>query len=200
LENGYSHTDELNDSLLWSSFKAGDALAFELLYKKYFGILGSYGFRLNPDKTLVEDAIHDLFIDLWRRKEFLSDVDNVKFYLFRSIRNRFNRNIKKDIFEGSEDVDDFLDYLASLSVEQESIEQESRDSKDQAIQRALNSLSKRQIEAVHLRFFQGLSLDETAQVMDIPKQVVKNLLHKSYAVLRITLKKALPLLSFFLFR
>lgn len=200
MENKYSHTDELNDSLLWSSFKAGNALAFELLYKKYFGVLGSYGFRLNPDKSLVEDAIHDLFIDLWRRKEFLSDVDNVKFYLFRSIRNQFNRNIKKDIFEGSEDVDDFLDYLASLSVEQESIERESRDSKDQAIQKALNSLSKRQIEAVHLRFFQGLSLDETAQVMDIPKQVVKNLLHKSYAVLRITLKKSLPLLSFFLFR
>jgi RNA polymerase sigma factor (sigma-70 family) len=170
------------------------------LYKKYFAVLGSYAFRLNPNKSLVEDAIHDVFIDLWRRKEFLSDVDNVKFYLFRSIRNRFNRNIQKDIFEGSENVDDFLDYLASLSVEQESIEQESGYIKDQTIQKALNSLSRRQTEAVHLRFFQGLSLDETAQVMDIPKQVVKNLLHKSYAILRITLKKSLPLLSFFLLR
>lgn len=200
MEDRHSHTDQLKDSLLWKSFKDGDPLAFELLYKKYFSVLGSYGYRLNPDKTLVEDAIHDLFIDLWRRKEFLSDVDNVKFYLFRSIRNRFNRNIQKDIFEGSEDVDDFLDYLASLSVEQESIDQESGYIKDQVIQRALNSLSRRQAEAVHLRFFQGLSLDETSQIMNIPKQVVKNLLHKSYAILRITLKKSLPLLYFFLLK
>ena len=44
-----------------------------MLYKKYFKILGAYGLRLNPDKDLVEDAIHDVFIELWRRKEYLGD-------------------------------------------------------------------------------------------------------------------------------
>jgi RNA polymerase sigma factor (sigma-70 family) len=189
----------LDDTLLWKSFKNGDPNAFELLYKKYFTILGSYGYRLNPDKTLVEDAIQDLFIDLWRRKEFLSDVENVKYYLFRSIRNRFNRNIKKDRFEDSENVDEFLDYLTSLSVEQESINLESSNLNTLLIQKSINNLSKRQAEAVHLRFFQELSLDETSQIMNIPKQVVKNLLYKSYAILRITLQTKLSLLCIFLF-
>lgn len=191
MKNHNNNTDALDDSLLWKSFKRGDEEAFELLYKKYFKVLGNYGFHLNQDKFLIEDAIHDLFIDFWRRKEYLSDVDNVKFYLFRAIRNQFSRNIQKDIFEGSEDVDDFLDYLSTLSLEQESIDRESGQIKTHAIQRSLNSLSKRQAEAIHLRFYQGLSLDDASEIMDVPKQVVKNLLSKSYAILRVSLKKSI---------
>ncbi|UFH35505.1 RNA polymerase sigma factor [Flavobacterium acetivorans] len=183
-------TEVTQDSLLWKSFKNGDYAAFELLYKKYFKVLVTYGFQLNSDRSLVEDAIHDLFVDLWRRKEFLSEVDNVKFYLFRAIRNQFSRNIQKDIFEGSENVDHFLDFLSTLSIEQESIEQESVQIKTQLIKKSLEKLSKRQTEAVHLRFYQGLSLDQTSQIMEIPKQVVKNLLSKSYAILRVSLRKA----------
>lgn len=184
------NTDTLDDALLWKSFKRGNEEAFELLYKKYFKVLVSYGFHLNLEKFLIEDVIHDLFIDLWRRKEYLSDVDNVKFYLFRAIRNQFSRTIQKDIFEGAENVDDFLDYLSTLSLEQKSIDRESSEIKTQAIQKSLNNLSKRQAEAIHLRFYQGLSLDDASQVMGIPKQVVKNLLSKSYAILRVFLKKS----------
>jgi RNA polymerase sigma-70 factor (ECF subfamily) len=63
----------------------------------------------------------------------------------------------------------------------------------------MNNLSNRQAEAVHLRFFQGLSLDETAQIMQLPKQVVKNLLSKAYAILRISLKNILSVVVFYLF-
>ncbi len=199
MKNLANETDGLDDSLLWKSFKRGDEEAFELLYKKYFKVLGSYGFHLSSDTFLVEDAIHDLFVDLWRRKEYLSDVDNVKFYLFRAIRNQFNRTIQKDIFEGAQNVDDFLDYLSTLSLEQESIDKESSEIKAQAIQKSLANLSKRQAEAIHLRFYQGLSLDDASQIMDIPKQVVKNLLSKAYAILRVSLKKTIliiPLLFF----
>ena len=68
------HIENTDDSLLWQAFKRGEREAFELLYKKYFKILGAYGLRLNSNKDLVEDAIHDVFIELWRRKEFLGDV------------------------------------------------------------------------------------------------------------------------------
>lgn len=196
MKNYSNNTDTLDDSLLWKSFKRGDEEAFELLYKKYFTVLGSYGFHLNSDKFLVEDAIHDLFVDLWRRKEYLSDVENVKFYLFRAIRNQLSRTIQKDIFEGAEDVDDFLDYLSTLSLEQESIDKESNEIKTLAIQKSLANLSKRQAEAIYLRFYQGLSLDDASQIMDIPKQVVKNLLSKSYAILRVSLKKSILIIPF----
>jgi len=192
------NTNSNNDVLLWQAFKKGDSSAYEQLYKKYFKDLGRYGLRLNPDKDLVEDAIQDVFIDLWRRKEFLSDVENVKLYLYRATRNQFNRTIQKDIFEGSEDINNFLDYLGTLSSEQESIENESNQIRTRSIQNAMNNLSNRQAEAIHLRFYQGLSLDEIALIMKIQKQVVKNLLSKSYIILKISLKNLISTILIFL--
>jgi RNA polymerase sigma factor (sigma-70 family) len=192
------NTNSKNDVLLWQAFKKGDGSAFEQLYKKYFKDLGRYGLRLNPDKDLVEDAIQDVFIDLWRRREFLSDVENVKLYLYRATRNQFNRTIQKDIFEGSEDINNFLDYLGTLSSEQESIENESNQIRTRSIQNAMNNLSNRQAEAIHLRFYQGLSLDEIALIMKIQKQVVKNLLSKSYIILKMSLKNLISIVLIFL--
>lgn len=189
------HTVDIKDSDLWSAFKNGDEMAFEMLYNKYFKTLASYGLRLNSNKLIVEDAIHDVFIELWRRKEFLSDVDNIKYYLFKVIRNQLNRNIKEEIIEGTEDINSFLDYLSTLSSEQEIITEETEISKKRSIKIALNNLSNRQREAIHLRFYQGLSLDEVAIIMEIPKQVVKNLLSKSYAILRISLKDTILILT-----
>ncbi len=150
--------------------------------------MSRYGYRVAPDRLLVEDAIQDVFVDLWRRREYLSDIEQVKSYLFRALRNQLLRNTRHDVFEAAEDIDDFLDYLSALSAEQQSIDRETRSSRSQSIQNALAHLSNRQREAVHLRFYQGLSLDEAAEVMGIQKQIVKNLLSKSYAVLRVTLK------------
>ena len=182
---------EVNDSKLWSSFKSGDENAFEVIYNKYFTVIESYGLRLNSNKVAVEDAIHDIFIELWRRREFLSEVDNIKFYLFRVIRNQLNRNVKEEMIESNEDINSFLDYLSTLSSEQDIISKETENEKKDSIKNAINNLSNRQREVIHLRFFQGLNLDEVSVIMELPKQVVKNLLSKSYAILRISLKDSI---------
>ncbi len=182
------------DTELWLAFQQGSERALEQLYQRYFQDLGRYGYRLTPNRALVEDAIQDVFVDLWRRKEYLSEVEHVKFYLFRALRHQLSRNIRHDVFENSEDIDQFLDYLVTLSSEQQSIDHEVQQNRTQAIQKALGQLSNRQREAVHLRFYQGLTLDESAELMGITKQVVKNLLSKSYAILRLTIKAALSLL------
>ncbi len=194
------HIENADDSLLWQAFKKGEREAFELLYKKYFKILGAYGLRLNPDKDLVEDAIHDVFIELWRRKEYLGDVENVRFYLFSAVRYQFKKNHQKDIFEGTEDVNNFLDFLSTLSSEQESIDNETMHHRALSIQKAMKNLSNRQAEAIHFRFYQGLSLDETAQIMQLPKQVIKNLLSKAFAILRVSLKNLISVFIFCLFQ
>ena len=66
--------------MLWQAFKRDEIAAFELLHKKYFKILLAYGLQLNPDKDLVEDAMHDVFIELWRRKEYLGEEPLLELY------------------------------------------------------------------------------------------------------------------------
>ena len=177
-----------SDEQLFAAFKKGDKRAFEKIYQSYFSALVFYGFKVCPDKLLVENAIQDLFVELWRRREFISEVANLKFYLIKSLRNQLIRNQRHNPFDRSEDIDDFLDYLASLSEEQSIVNRETVLARQQKIQAALEKLSPRQKEVIHLRFYQNLALDEIAELLQLPKQVIKNLLSKSYAVLRIYLK------------
>ena len=191
--------DKLTDADLFKLFKKVDESAFEILYQKYFKALSHYGFRICQDHELIENAIQDLFIDLWRRRAFLSEVDNVKFYLIKSLRNQLIRNSQKDILENSEDVNDFLDYLGSLSIEQTIVQEESEELRNGKIKEAISKLSSRQKEVIHLRYFQNLSLDEISHLIVLPKQVVKNLLSKSYAVLRVYLKSTYQIILYLCF-
>ena len=180
--------NQLSDEQLFAAFKKGDKRSFEKIYQSYFSALVFYGFKVCPDKLLVENAIQDLFVELWRRREFISEVNNLKFYLIKSLRNQLIRNQRHNPFDRSEDIDDFLDYLGSLSEEQSIVNRETDLVRQQKIQTALEKLSPRQKEVIHLRFYQNLTLDECAELLQLPKQVIKNLLSKSYAVLRIYLK------------
>ncbi len=182
-------SEPLPDGIVWLHFKQGDQRAFKVLYQRYFKILCRYGCRLTLDRQLLEDAVHDIFIDLWRRREHLAEVENIKFYLFRALRNRLVRNGRNNIFENSEDIDGFLDYLVSLSSEQQSIDSESLQARVKRVQDAVENLSDRQKEVINLRFYHGMSLDDISQLMGLSKQSVSNLLFKSYAVLRLRLKE-----------
>ncbi len=176
------------DFEIWDSFLRGDQEAFEQLYQHYFKSMAHYGMKLLKDRHLVEDAIQDVFIDLWRRREYLSEAHQPKFYLFRALRNQMLRNTRNDIFEESEDIDDFLDYLGTLSVEQQTIEKETLTEKADKIKDAIARLSPRQREAIMLRFYHGFSLEETSSLMKLSKQAVSNLFYRSYTVLRMLIE------------
>ncbi|MCP1384622.1 RNA polymerase sigma factor [Runella salmonicolor] len=186
-----NNTDE---TTLWIAFKKGDVRAFEQLYNRYFEVLANYGYRYCNDKQQLEDAIQDVFVDLWRRRQHLADVESVKFYLFRALRHQVIRNTRNDLLETSEDINDFLDFLVAFSSEQQSIEQETHITQTQAVAKAIAQLSQRQQEAINLRFYHGMSLDEMTQLMSLSKQSVSNLLFKAYSVLRLTIKGIHPIL------
>ncbi|WAC13405.1 RNA polymerase sigma factor [Dyadobacter pollutisoli] len=189
-----------DNSKLWQDFVVGDQSALEQIYNSHFDALASYGLRIVADAGLVEDAIQDVFLNLWRRRRYLGKVENVRFYLCKALRNQLNRNNRYEPFHTTDDIDGFLDYLSTVSCEQESIGVETRQALIQTIQIALAELSNRQREVVHLRFYQGLSLDQAALVMNVQKQVVKNLLTQSYARLRASLRTLVSVLVMLLFQ
>jgi RNA polymerase sigma factor (sigma-70 family) len=176
---------------LWQSFKGGDKESFVLIYRHYFKMLVNYGSRFTSDPQLLEDAVQDLFISIWKRRDELDNlghVDNPKFYLLRALRNQLIRNSRHDVFDQAEDIDDFLDHLVSLSVEQQTINQETVTDQSQKVRFVVSKLSPRQQEAINLRFYHGMSLDQISQMMGINKQAASNMLFKAYTVLRLTLK------------
>jgi RNA polymerase sigma-70 factor (ECF subfamily) len=53
-----------SDAQLFAAFQKGDKRAFEKIYQSYFSALVFYGFKVCPDKLLVENAIQDLFVEI----------------------------------------------------------------------------------------------------------------------------------------
>ena len=184
------------EQTLWKDMISGNKKSFEDLYKQYFQALINYGFRITKNENLIEDAVQELFISIWNNRTNLSEVNEVKFYLFRSLKNKILRQLEKDIFDKSEDVDVYLDYLISISEEQKKIDSEQFDANLDTLQRAIAHLPIRQQEVINLKYYHDFTLDEIAKLMDVNKQSVSNLLFRSYAILRKHLKN-LTILIFF---
>ena len=184
------------EQTLWKDMISGNKKSFEDLYNQYFQALINYGFRITKNENLIEDAVQELFISIWNNRTNLSEVNEVKFYLFRSLKNRILRQLEKDIFDKSEDVDVYLDLLISISEEQKKIDSEQLNTNLDTLQRAIAHLPIRQQEVINLKYFHDFTLDEIAKLMNVNKQSVSNLLFRSYAILR-KLFKNLSILIFF---
>ncbi len=177
-----------NDIELWKAFKKGDENAFSFIYRTHIKALYQYGHKISPDTRVIEDSIQDLFVDLWKSRENLSDTDSIKFYLFRILRRKISRNLLYS--DRSEPLEESQSGLMPHSIpgtesyENELIENESRGQQTRQLSHALSQLPSRQKEVVNLRYFHGFSHSRIAELMGISLQSVHNLLQKSMKSLR----------------
>src|SRR5579859_6471527 len=112
----------------WRRFKNGDPRALEAIYRANIQSLINYGEKVNPDPDLVKDTIQDLFIELWRNRQQLSDIVLVKFYLFRALRNKLYRATSQQSFVSEGEMQLSTENLQAEYVELSIIsrEEESR--------------------------------------------------------------------------
>jgi RNA polymerase sigma factor (sigma-70 family) len=175
-----------SDEQLWLSLRAGDSKAFTALYSRYFQVLFSYGRRISDQgEDVVGDAIQDLFIDLWRTRNALGQAENVRFYLFRSLRRKIHRIAKKDLQQDAR-LDDLTDDLIPVEA---SVETHFTNNEDFSIQSKrlvswLNLLPPRQNEALILHYFHNMTYQQIAAILDIKEQTARNLVQKALALIR----------------
>lgn len=179
-----STVTEVDEMALWRAFKSGDQAAFARMYQCYSRVLYGYGFRVTHDAALIEDCIQDLFIELWRTRENLSDTTSIKFYLFRSLRRRISRTINAD--PQRTEISELADHddLHFPSIEALLIEQQAQTDRVEGVQRALDRLSRRQREVIALRFYQNHDYQEICAIMSLNYQSVCNLVYRALDSLR----------------
>lgn len=175
----------VSDVDLWNKFRKGDRHAFALIYKIHIAELLSYGYRVTSNQQLIKDSIHDLFLHIWLHRGNLSETTSIKYYLFRSLRNRILQNLDTAPEVASQPNDFTLDgILSEISWEEELIQEETQTSQMQRLRKAIERLPKRQQEAIQLRYFHSFGLDEISTMMEMNNQSVRNLLHRAITHLR----------------
>ncbi|MEY4541249.1 MAG: hypothetical protein RLZZ306_3006 [Bacteroidota bacterium] len=178
----------------WNAFRGGDRYSFSLIYEKYFNGLYNYGGKFSRDTEFVEDCIQDLFVKLWQNRENLSETQSVKNYLYKSLRNtiysRLNKVVNLDI---DDDSISELDFNLEISHEAFMIESEHSQQMKIKLEKALDNLTNRQREAVFLRFFEELTYEEVARLMQITIKALYKIIARALENLREAFRSLLVL-------
>ena len=175
---------------LWNDFRSGSRQAFSQLYELFAADLYRYGCNLVRNKPLVEDCLHELFLYIHEHRERLGATDNIRFYLYRSLRRRLLDSVTRLNKLDSEahifDRDEFViqPYESLLVMEQ------GADHQKQMMLTELNKLPKRQKEVLYLVYMKGLTYLQAAEVMDIALKSVYNTVNIALMSLRASVREA----------
>ncbi len=185
-----------NDTFLWTAFKKGDKKAFQVIYQTYVPALLNYGSKITTDASLVEDCIQDLFIELWKSSQRLNDTSSIKFYLFKALRNKINRNQSPKNGFTMLPLEGFMTLLKTSAEEEKIIQRETKVFQLQYLNEALDLLPARQREAISLRYYHNFSNEEITQIMGINYNSVCKFIHAALKNLKENLKVAVSILYF----
>lgn len=169
----------------WLRFKAGDPTALGQLSEQYYRLLYNYGTRFSADTELIRDCIQELFYDLWNRRAQLSEMVFVKAYLLKAFRHKLiKESIRVKQFQATFQTDVEFRTEDEPSIEQFIVASEQQQELIRHLHRQISQLTKRQQEIIYLRFYQQLDHEQIAEVMNLSRPSVANLLYRSLKELK----------------
>ncbi|WP_192579121.1 RNA polymerase sigma factor [Dyadobacter aurulentus] len=171
------------EAKLWRRFLEGDRTVFDFLVQTYYTSLFDYSLKFTSDRNKAKDHVHDLFTTLWERRAHLSPVDHIKPYLLKSIRNNIFKEFNRSgVFQNISDYED--EIVQDESMEMRMISEESVIERQRKVNFILSQLTRRQREIIHLKFYEGLSNEQIADILFISRGAVANLLHQSLKLVK----------------
>jgi RNA polymerase sigma factor (sigma-70 family) len=179
-----------SDTILWNDFIKGNEDAFRVIYSNHVQSLFRFGCHFTSDEALIKDCIHDVFIQLAKYRSGLGTTNNIKLYLFKSLKVQIIKSLNKTGIFGSLDKEK-LPFHYSTSTEDVLADAESEQLRYQLLDKAIATLSPRQREAIYLKFVSDLSYEELSKVMQLNYQSARNLVFRGLEKLRENFPKSL---------
>ncbi|MDR8394096.1 sigma-70 family RNA polymerase sigma factor [Aliifodinibius sp. S!AR15-10] len=157
----------------------------EELFTRHHQHLFNYGLNIVSNREIVNDAIQQVFLTLWKKHSQLSEAQSVKAYLLTSVRRSIFEQLERNT-NRKERGKNYLEKRSehTFSIEHKLVQDEISQELSERLEAAIKELTPRQKEAVYLRFYNGLTNNEIAVIMDISYQAVGNLLYNAISRLR----------------
>ncbi len=156
--------------------KRGDHEAFREVVEEYTPLIWHVSRTLLPNKESIEDAIQEIWIDVWHGLPGFHEGKPFKPWLLAIVANRCRKltrrhevvsvTLESAAMSNVEVADDMLNNMLSI----EEIAQ---------LHNVLASLTPDHQQLLKLRFFADLELSEIALVTGIPLGTVKSRLHRA---------------------
>ncbi|MBS1512036.1 MAG: RNA polymerase sigma-70 factor [Bacteroidetes bacterium] len=91
-----------------------DAAAYKKLFFHFFLPLKSFSYSILKSKEIAEEAVSDVFIEIWSRRKQLMEIDDLRIYLYIAVRNISLRRLQQTQKTSMLSLDDLAVEFASL--------------------------------------------------------------------------------------
>ena len=172
---------ELQDSLL-SRVARGETNAIDECLDRYGGLVWSLACRLSPSASDAEDAVQEIFIDLWRNAGRYNPelAEEATFVSMLARRRLIDRRRKRLTSRESQSLDGHpMEYPAPAARARLELAEES-----QRATACLRELRENEREVLELAVYHGLPQTQIAERTSLPLGTVKTLIRRGLIQLR----------------
>jgi RNA polymerase sigma-70 factor (ECF subfamily) len=174
----------LSDVELTELLKSGDAAAYTVIYNRYFDVLYIHAYRKLNHKEEAQDVIHELFTQLWTKRETIEIKSNLTSYLYSAVRNKILDLISHQHVESK-----YMSSLQNYIVHGACVTDHAIREKQLAalIEKGIADLPPKMKEVFELSRKQKLSHKEIAEKLNLSEQTVKKQVNNALKILRVKL-------------
>jgi len=177
----------------------GDELSFGELAKHHWPQVYGTALRITKSSEQAKDLAQEIFIKLWNNRSKLTEVDNLKAYIYVSARNLVMDFMEKKVFHAS-NFQYLADYFADNSADHPLTSLELKEL-EQTVSAAIRSLPEKTRRVFELHRFGGKTHKEIATLLGISEVSSKTYIVRALKDIRVYLSKHAgdnPLLLVFL--
>jgi RNA polymerase sigma-70 factor (ECF subfamily) len=159
----------------------GDQQSFAVLFRRHWGRVFEVSRRILRSEHLAEEAVQEVFLRIWRKREALADVDSFDAYLFISVRNHVI-NVLRRSDARVERLDSRSDHIPdnTMALDHQLQQKDLQSLLDEAV----NGLPQQQRIAFRLAHQSGLGINDIGMAMGISRNTVRNHLARALQSLR----------------
>ncbi len=165
--------------------RAGDAAAFEAIFREYHARLCTFADALVHAPDVAEEIVQDVFAGIWRTREALHITSSLRAYLYGAVRNRAFNHLQRS--RGQQTIDHVTDDATadgSAGDEPDALQRLETAETSVRVREALARLPARCREVITLRWLHGMSQLEIAAALGITRKAVENHITRGLRALR----------------
>lgn len=171
---------ELSDLELMQEITRFESRALEELYDRYSPLLYTIIKKVAPDEVMADQILIEVFVIIWRKiDKFDFKTGNVFTWLVTLARNKAVDSLRKgrgsDPSEQTYD-DMYEDYfiLPMFQTDIDSLDFNTAMTLKPKIEMALSRLTDTQKYVLHLAYYEGFTIDEIADKLNVPIDTVRS--------------------------
>ena len=159
---------KLTDDDLINLINESNSNALKELFDRYYSLLCRFSFKYLLTKDLTEEAVSDIFLNIWIKRREIEIQSSVKAYLYRAVRNQSINYLKKYKSRNYESTSDEKNEVLVIADFAKNIET------NDEVEKLLMTLPERRQLVFKMSRLDGLKYKEIAEILSISPNTVQN--------------------------